>query len=151
MSDKKIDCYIIPSVPLPVILPIECVAEIAAKPVIEPLEEAPSKWMQGHANWHNQRIPVLSYASLQDSEIDESRKTQPHIVVLKPIPNAARKAYSALLCYGEIQQVTVEPGVEAAEIPEGMDRRYVESLVQLGEQTFIIPKLSSLGVAFSYF
>jgi len=151
MSDKKIDCYIIPSVPLSVILPVECVAEIAAKPVIEPLEEAPAKWMQGHANWHNQRIPVLSYASLQDSDVDESRKTEPHIIVLKPIPNAARKAYSGLLCYGQIQQITVEPDIKSVEIPEEMDRRYVDGLVEVGDQTFIIPKLSSLGVAFSYF
>jgi len=68
MSDQKIDCYIIPSAPLPMILPVECVAEIAAKPEIEALKNAPAKWMNGHVNWQNQRIPVLSYSELLDTE-----------------------------------------------------------------------------------
>ena len=107
MSDQKIDCYIIPSVPMPLLLPVECVAEIAAKPAVEPLNDAPANWRKGHVNWRNQRLPVLSYSSLQDTSVDESRKKKPHLIVLNPIPHSARKAYSGLLCYGDIQQVTV--------------------------------------------
>lgn len=151
MSEQKLDCYIIPSTPLPLILPVECVAEITAKPELDLLSNAPAKWMKGHVNWRNQRIPVLSYALLQDQSIDETRKKNPHLVVLNPIPHAARKAYSGLLCYGDIQQITVEPDMVFAEVPEEVDRRYVDGIIAIGNKSFIVPKLASLGVAFSYF
>ena len=63
------------------------------------MNDAPANWMKGHVNWRNQRLPVLSFSSLQDASIDESRKKKPHLVVLNPIPHAARKAYSGLLWY----------------------------------------------------
>lgn len=151
MSDQKIDCYIIPSLPLPLILPVECVAEVAAEPQIDALAKAPAKWMQGHVNWRNQRIPVLSYAALQDASLDESNNEKPHLVVLNPIPHAARKAYSALVCYGDIQQVTIEPNVTFADLPQEIDRRYIDGVLALGKKSFIVPKLAALGVAFSYF
>ena len=151
MSDQKIDCYIIPSVPMSLLLPVECVAEIAAKPAVEPLNDAPANWMKGHVNWRNQRLPVLSYSSLQDASIDESRKKKPHLVVLNPIPHSARKAYSGLLCYGDIQQVTVEPNLQYAELDEEIDRRYIDGVVVIGKKNFIVPKLAALGVAFTYF
>ena len=151
MSDQKIDCYIIPSAPLPMILPIECVAEIAAKPELKELSNAPAKWMKGHANWRNQRIPVLSYSLLLDASIDESRKKKAHLVVLNPIPHAARKAYSGLMCYGDIKQITVEPNMDFADKEGKIDRRYVDGIIKIGKKEFIVPKLAALGVAFSYF
>ena len=151
MSDQKIDCYIIPSVPMPLILPVECVAEIAAKPAVELLNDAPANWMKGHVNWRNQRLPVLSYSSLQDESIDESRKKKPHLIVLNPIPHAARKAYSGLLCYGDIQQITIEPNLEFSKLEEEIDRRYIDGVIAMGNKNFIVPKLAALGVAFSYF
>jgi len=151
MNDQKIDCYIIPSVPMPLILPVECVAEIAAKPAVDPLNDAAANWMKGHVNWRNQRLPVLSFSSLQDSDVDESRKKNPHLVVLNPIPHAARKAYSGLLCYGDIQQITVEPNLAFAELDEDIDRRYIDGIIEMGKKNFIVPKLAALGVAFTYF
>jgi len=133
------------------ILPVESVAEIAEKPEIEVLNNAPAKWMNGHVNWQNQRIPVLSYSVLQDSSLDESRKRKPHLVVLNPIPHAARKAYSGLMCYGDIQQITVEPNMEFADEEGKIDRRYVDGVIRIGKKEFIVPKLAALGVAFSYF
>ena len=93
MSDQKIECYIIPSIPMPLILPLECIAEIVAKPAVEPLNDPTHSWMKGHVNWRNQRLPVLSFSSLQDSNIDESREKKPHLIVLNPIPNSTRKTY----------------------------------------------------------
>jgi len=151
MSEQKLECYIIPSAPLPMILPVECVAEIMVKPELDLLSNAPAKWMKGHVNWRNQRIPVLSYTLLQDQSLDESGKKEPHMVVLNPIPHAARKAYSGLLCYGDIQQITVKPDMVFADVPEEVDRRYVDGIIGIGENSFIVPKLASLGVAFSYF
>ena len=133
------------------LLPVECVAEIAAKPAVEPLNDAPANWMKGHVNWRNQRLPVLSYSSLQDTSIDESRKKKPHLVVLNPIPHSARKAYSGLLCYGDIQQVTVDSNLQYAELDGEIDRRYIDGVVVIGKKNFIVPKLAALGVAFTYF
>jgi len=50
MSEQKLDCYILPSTPKPLLIPQECVAEVVAKPVIEKLGSAPASWMQGHVN-----------------------------------------------------------------------------------------------------
>jgi len=151
MSTQTLDCYIVPSSPKPLLLPIECVAEVVAKPVVEALESAPAGWMRGHVNWRNQRLPVLSFSGLLDSNIDESQKLNPILVVLNPIPNAARKAYSAMLCYGDVEKIAVEPNLEFGDSPSGGDRRYVEAVIKVGDSDFIVPRLTALGVAFSYF
>jgi hypothetical protein len=151
MSEQTIDCFILPSEPLPLLLPKECVASVMAKPEIDAMVKAPASWMRGHVNWENQRLPVLSYPALHNPESDESKKRKPHLVVLNPIPNAARKTYSGLICYGDIQEVTLSPDLEFVDLPESVDKRYVDAIIKVGEKDFIIPKLAALGVAFSYF
>jgi len=96
MSEQKINCYILPSKPSPLLLPVECVAEVVAQPVIEKMDSAP-------------------------------------------------------LCYGDVKQIAVIPDMGFGEVPQGSDRRYIESVITIGEQDFIVPKLTALGVAFSYF
>ena len=151
MSDQKIECYIIPSVPMPLILPLECIAEIVAKPAVEPLNNPVESWMKGHVNWRNQRLPVLSFSSLQDSAIDESRKKKPHLVVLNPIPNSSRKTYSGVLCYGDIQQVEVGVDLAFAHLDEEIDHSYIDGVVEMDNNNVIVPKLSALGDAYSKF
>ncbi len=151
MSQDKIDCYILPSTPLPLLLPVECVAEVLVNPEIEPLADARASWMLGHVTWRNQRLPLMSYASLHDAKLDESDLKKPLLVVLNPIPSAQRKVYSGLLCFGSVKQLSIDASITTAEVPNGADKRYVESVVRIGESDFIIPKLGALGVAFSYF
>jgi len=151
MSTQTVDCYIVPSFPKPLLLPVECVAEVVAEPVVDALENAPAKWMQGHVNWRNQRLPVMSFGSLLDPDLDESKKRKSILIVLNPIPNAARKAYSGMLCYGEVKKIAVEPDIEFGDSPSGGDRRYVEAVIKIGDVEFIVPRLTALGVAFSYF
>ncbi len=153
MSTETLDCYILPSANAPLLLPVETVSEIVAKPQIEMLEKAPASWMKGHVNWRNQRLPVLSYAGLHDSkQKDKSAKAKDSLlVVLNPIPNAARKTYSGLFCHGEVKRISVEPNLEFGTVPENMDKRYVEAVIKLGEMELVVPKLVALGVAFSYF
>ena len=148
---EKLDCYILPSAPLPIILPVESVSEVVAKPEVEALESAPASWMQGHVNWRNQRLQVISYASLHDADLDESGAAKPILVVLNPIPNAARKSYSGLLCYGDVKRISVEENLEFSDLPEGMDKRYVEAVIKVGDTDFVVPKLVALSVALSYF
>lgn len=150
MSDTKIECYILPSSPLPVLLPIECVAEVIKKPEIEILAKAAAKWMIGHVNWQNQRLPLMSFAPLLNSKLSEVNKKKPNLVVLNPIPDAARKAYSGLLCYGDVTKITVGKEIDFIDSEVDIDKRYVESIVHIGGKDFIIPKLSSLAVAFTY-
>ncbi len=153
MSQDKLDCYILPSQPVPMLLPVECVAEVLAKPEVEALEDARAAWMRGHVNWHNQRLPVMSFADLHTSNEPKTAKDQSDslLIVLNPVPNAARKAYSALLCFGEVKQLSVDDSVSMAELPDGLDKRYVEAVVTIEDSPFVIPKLDALGVAFSYF
>ncbi len=151
MSKDSLDCYIVPGVPLPLLLPIECIAEVIAKPEIEALGGTPANWMKGYVNWNNQRLPVLSFSALHDSSLDESKKRKPRLVVLNPIPEAVRKAYTGILCYGEVEQVSVDPSMVFAESPDDVDRRYIEAVIKIGKKDYIVPKLSALSVAFSYF
>ena len=153
MSSESLDCYILPSAGTPLLLPVETVSEVVAKPVIEQLESAPASWMKGHVNWRNQRLPVLSYAGLHDAKLKDKPADDEDalMVVLNPIPNAARKTYSGLFCHGEVKKITIEPNLEFSELSEKMDKRYVEAVVKIGDAEFIIPKLVALGVAFSYF
>ena len=148
---EKLDCYILPSAPLPILLPVESVSEVVAKPEIEALDSAPAKWMQGHVNWRNQRLQVLSYSGLHDPDLDVTGIAKPILVVLNPIPNAARKSYSGLLCHGDVKRITVEENLEFSDLPEGMDKRYVEAIIKVGDTDFVVPKLVALGVALSYF
>jgi chemotaxis signal transduction protein len=153
MSTETLDCYILPSVNMPLLLPVETISEVVAKPEIEMLTKAPANWMKGHVNWRNQRLPVVSYGGLHDakSKSKSASADDSLLVVLNPIPNAARKTYSGLLCHGEVKRITVEPNLEFGDMPEDMDKRYIEAVVKIGGTEFIIPKLVALGVAFSYF
>ncbi len=160
MSSQTLDCYILPTAPRPLLLPLECVAEVVAKPIIEGLETAPAKWMQGHVNWRNQRLPVMDFGGLhafaagktnEQEASDEEADNDELLVVLNPIPGAARKAYSALLCRGVVQQISVEPNLSFADTPDGVDKRYVDAIIDIEGQSFIVPKLTAIAVAFSYF
>jgi chemosensory pili system protein ChpC len=153
MSTETLDCYILPSATMPLLLPVETISEVVAKPEIEMLTKAPANWMKGHVNWRNQRLPVVSYGGLHDAKLEAKSPSADDslLVVLNPIPNAARKTYSGLLCHGQVKRITVEPNLEFGDMPEDMDKRYIEAVVKIGGTEFIIPKLVALGVAFSYF
>jgi hypothetical protein len=151
MAKNTLDCYVLPAVPLPLLLPKECVAEIVEKPEILQLEAARANWMKGHVTWDNQRISVLSYSALHDAQLDESKKPNPVLVVLNPIPDAARKAFVGVLCFGKVEEIAVSDNIEQLQIPENVDRRYIETAVSIGKHKYLIPKLAAMGVAFSYF
>ena len=151
MQTPSINCTIIPSAPLPLVLPTACVAQVLDNPEIELFDDASTNWMHGHTTWRKQRLPVLDFAALLGINIEPSEQTNPQLVVLYPIPNAARKAYSSLICYGDVQQMTFEPDIELVEHPKTIDKRYIDGVIGADEQHYIVPKLVALGVAFSYF
>ncbi|NND81147.1 MAG: hypothetical protein HKN50_01830 [Gammaproteobacteria bacterium] len=146
-----IDCYLLPAKPLPVVLPLECVAEVIAKPDIEPAETGSANWMVGHTTWQNQRLPVMSFDALNDSNAKIKGRRKAHLVVLNPVPSAARKSYAAWLCFGNIERLTVGHSALMAEIPEQLDRRYVDAVVRINKIEAVVPKLAAISVAFSYF
>lgn len=145
------ECYQIPARPVALLLPVECVADIVSKPEIEVYDDSPAKWMNGHLNWQNQRIPIMSYAALTDPELDEGDQENPHVVVLNPVPDAARRVYSGLLCFGEVKTVDVDASAKFCDLPAGLDKRYTEAALNFAGSTLVIPKLSAIAVAFSYF
>lgn len=151
MSQQTIDCYILPCSPLRLLLPTDCIADVVANPELLEADVLPASWMRGHVNWKNQRLPVLSYLALHNSTAEPEEQQNAHLVVLNPIPHAARKTYSGLLCYGDIEQVSLSSNMQFGEIPEPLDRRYIEAIIEANEEQFVIPKLPALGVAFSYF
>ena len=148
---KTLQCYVIPSLPLPLLLPRECVAQVIEGPKIEELSKGAAKWMIGHVNWNDQRIPVMNYSSLQNAKLDSVVKLAEVLVVLNPVPNAARKAFSSLLCNGRVTQIDVDVGASLAKAPESVDNRYVEAVVEIAGEQYIVPRLAAISVAFSYF
>ena len=151
MAKNTLDCYVLPAVPLPLLLPKECVAEVVENPEILKLDSARANWMKGHVTWDNQRISVLSYSALHDAELDESKKKNPVLVILNPIPDAARKVFVGLLCFGKVEAITVNENIAQFDLPENVDRRYIEAAVSIGKHKYLMPKLAAMGVAFSYF
>ena len=151
MSNDSISCYVIPAVPIALLLPVECVASVVVNPKIVALKDSTTNWMRGHITWKNQRVPVLSYSALHDSDLNEKNKNKPQVVVLNPIPDATRKAYAGILCFGKIKQVKIDPNITKGKLPDNIDRRYAEAVVINGKSQYLIPKLSALGVAFTYF
>jgi len=156
MSTDTVDCYILPAEPLPLLLPADCIADVVEYPEITALENVTANWMTGHVTWNNQRLSVMSYSALLDPTLNESKKRKskkrrPHLVVLNPIPDAVRKAYTGIICYGDIEQVHIGSDVEFTALPEGVDKRYVDGVMQASEKQFIVPRLTALAVAFSYF
>jgi hypothetical protein len=151
MAKNTLDCYVLPAAPLPLLLPKECVAEIVKNPAILKLDAARANWMKGHVTWDNQHISVLSYSALHDAELDESNKRNPVLVVLNPIPDAARKAFVGLLCFGKVEEIAVNENIAQLDLPENVDRRYIEAAVSIGKIKYLIPKLAAVGVALSYF
>lgn len=151
MANSTMQCYAIPATPQALLLPTECVAAIIEKPTIDALNEARANWMRGYVTWENQRVPVMSFSALHDANLDESRKRKPFLIVLNPIPEAARKAYTGIMCFGEPQLVDVDASLSNTELPDKVDRRYIETAVSFAGQNYLIPRLAALGVAFSYF
>ena len=74
-----------------------------------------------------------------------------YLVVLNPVAEAARKAFSALLCYGDVEQISVGHNAITISTPDFIDRRYVEAVIDIDGRQCIVPKLSAISVAFSYF
>ena len=151
MAKESLACYVLPSLPLPLLLPRDCVAQVVSEPQLQYLDKPPVSWMTANLVWENQRLPVISYSLLVDANSVESADLPLNVVVLNPIPDAARKAFSGIACRGEVDAITVGEDVELADLPEGADRRYIEAVVKIADQQYIIPKLAALGVALSYF
>lgn len=146
------DCYQIPALPLPLLLPVECVADIVEAPTVTALKEARADWMVGSLVWENQRVSLLSFSALCSPTVEQTDTEQVgSIVVLNPVPGAARQSYSGLACYSSVSKVVVNEQMEFVDMPDEVDRRYAEAAVSFDDQTYIIPKLSALAVAFSYF
>ena len=151
MAKETLACYVLPTLPLPLLLPRDCVAEVVSEPQLQYLDNAPASWMKANLVWQNQHLPVISYSLLVDANAVESEDLSLSVAVLNPIPDAARKAFAGIVCRGTVEAVTVEEDIEYVNLPEGVDRRYVEAVVKIADQQYIIPKLAALGVALSYF
>ena len=96
-------------------------------------------------------VQVMYYPALHEPSLDVADSADPHLVVLNPIPGAARKVYTSLVCDGEIEEIEIDGSAVFEEVPEGLDKRYIEAIVMLDEVKYLVPKLDALGVAFSYF
>lgn len=151
MAQETLACYVLPTLPLPLLLPRDCVAAVVTEPQLQYLDNAPVSWMKANLVWENQQLPVVSYSLLVDANAVESEDLSLSVAVLNPIPDAARKAFSGITCRGKVDAITVSEDVEFAALPEGADRRYIEAVVKIADQHYIIPKLAALGVALSYF
>ena len=146
---ESVQCMLIPCSPSSIILPAACVAEVISDPdLIAPAAASPS-WMKGYNMWRNNRIPVISYESLHSNVLVENTQ-KPKLVVLNPISGAIRKAYTGLLCYGSVSPILVDAAAIKADLPDGMDKRYISMSVSIDNDISINPDLKPLSVVFSY-
>ena len=150
MSDSTINCIKIDAKPFPLIFPSECVAQIITDPelVIDSSQQA--KWMAGYVVWNGQEVPLLCFENLV-SESFERPDTAPCVTVLNPIPKAARKTYGAILSFGTVTELAVAANITDVGIPAGIDRRYCEAAFEQEGALHLIPRLTALGVAYSYY
>lgn len=152
MSETKnntLSCYIIPGQDFDCIIPQSCVADVVVQPEITRLEKASAGWIIGHSLWQHQRLSVLQLDKLLNAKLDTSVK-RPMLAILTPIAGSARLVYSALLCDGDVKQIDIDSSATFIDTPEGLDRRYIEKAVEFQGETYLIPKLPALAVAFSY-
>lgn len=145
------ECYRIPTSPLPLLLPKESVADVLSDAPIEPFSEHRASWMKGHVIWNNQRLPIMSYAHLHNLDLQDENPAHPTLAVLNPVPDAVRKAYSCLVSDGPMELLEIDESIMSVDLPSGLDRRYIEAVVRWQEQDYIVPRLNALAVAFSYF
>ncbi|MEO0367908.1 MAG: hypothetical protein AAF197_03875 [Pseudomonadota bacterium] len=146
----SLNCLKLPGYPAPLLLPNECIAETISEPDLSSIKVGNAIWMRGYVPWNGDEIPLMSFDYLANSDFEEP-EAKPIIAILNPIPKTARRTYGALLCFGESEQVVVEPETETTNIPNELDRRYCEMAINHDNTICVIPKLSALGVAFGYF
>lgn len=152
MSDQQnntLSCYIIPGQDFDCIVPKSCVADVVAEPELMRLQKATAGWIIGHCLWQHQRLSVLQLDKLLNAKLDAAVKNA-KLVVLTPIAGSARLVYSALLCDGDIKQIDIDESASFADTPADLDRRYIEKAIEFQGETYLIPKLPALAVAFSY-
>lgn len=150
MTETTLSCIKIESTPHSLILPSECVAHIVHEPEVLSDAGQQAKWMAGYALWNGQEIPLLCFENLVSESFDRP-DLKPKVIILNPIPKAPRKTYGALLCFGEIGEITLPSSIKDAPLPAEIDRRYCESAFEHDGNVYIIPRLTALGVAFSYY
>jgi len=148
MTDKTLDCVVLGASPTPFILPKACIAEWNSDAQIEAINDDKVEWMVGHVNWNDQRIPLIDIQSLIYGKKIKNKKMW--FVVLNPIANAARRSYTALLCPSKPKEIELSSDVIYSESELKSDKRYVDAMLSWQDKEYVLPKLSSLSVAFTY-
>jgi chemotaxis signal transduction protein len=148
MTDKTLDCIVLPADPAPFILPKACVAEAVPGDNIESISGKKVEWMVGHVDWNNQRLPIIDLQALIYSE--KTPEDQIWIAILNPIANAARRSYTAVICPGEPQDIEIASQLDYSDSEISADKRYIERTLSWQDKDYVLPRLSSLSVAFTY-
>lgn len=148
MNDKTLDCIVLPAHPAPFLLPKACVADTSVVGELESVSDKKVEWVAGHINWDNQRIPVIDLQSLIYGKAVDSEKQ--HFAILNPVANAARRSFTAIVCSDQPQEIVLPSDVAYGELDAEADKRYVEAIVNWDEKDYLLPRLTSLSVAFTY-
>lgn len=147
-SAEPVHCMLLPTEPVPLLLPSACIAEVIASPEIHQTEGT-STWTAGHTEWRGQRIAVLSWEALHPGTLPEKER-RARVVVMNPMPDLTGSGFWAILCHGEIQPVAIHPHTASSDLPPELDGRYVAMTVIFGEDIAVIPDMQALSLVLNY-
>ena len=144
-------CLSVPQQPLPLLFPQAAVAQVVESITLFPVQHKALIWMCGHIRWNSAEVPIISFSALIGAESDRETVDETcNAVILKTAANSAFSSYSALLYTGNTSQLEVDSSCTTQNIPDNLEERYMESVVEYQGKSYIVPNFSALAVAFSY-
>lgn len=126
------------------VLPNALVAEALAQDALRPAEGG-ERWLAGHLNWANQRLPVVNFETLNGG-LAAPLGRRSRLVVLHALGERPEDRPCALLCQGYPHLVTLSRAALAPLPLRESDRpEYVLARVRIGNSEALIPDLDRIA------
>lgn len=123
------------------LLPNAAISEVLSYAAPEPVADAPG-WLLGRIRWRGWQLPLVSFARLTDTAVEDGGMGN-KVIVLKALGGNPRTPYFALLTQGFPRLVTVARDRlvvdEAGELPEAVLAR-----VLLNDEPALVPDLDRI-------
>jgi len=125
-----------------VLLTGSVVAEVIACSDLKPYKDA-AAWLLGAVEWHDWNVPVISFASLSGTALDEKATVKNRILVLKSLSESSTTPFLGILISGLPRLLKVS--AEMLDKPKHRtDFPSVFREITIDEQQALIPDLDEL-------
>jgi chemosensory pili system protein ChpC len=143
-QEKEIRIIVAPLRNGRVLLPGSVVAEVISYKMPEPLKNTPG-WMLGELEWNSWQVPVISFTSLMDEDIDDPVSDQTRILIFKTLSEQAPVPFVGILIQGlptlaSVREDSLDESIQQ-DCPNGVFRRV---LLENGEA--LVPDLDSIAL-----